>query len=40
MKLIHISDLHLGIRLYHYSLLEDQEFILKRIVEIIENETS
>ena len=38
MKLIHISDLHLGIRLYNYSLLEDQEFILKRMLEIIDDE--
>lgn len=38
MKFIHISDLHLGIRLYDYSLLEDQEFILKRILEIVDAE--
>lgn len=38
MKLIHISDLHLGIRLYDYSLLEDQEFILKRILEVVDAE--
>ena len=38
MKLIHLSDLHLGKRLNEYSLIEDQEFILKRILRIIEEE--
>lgn len=34
MKLIHISDLHLGKRLNEFSLLEDQRYILKQILEI------
>ena len=38
MKLIHTSDLHLGKRIYEYSMLEDQEFILKRIINIIDIE--
>ena len=38
MKLIHTSDLHLGKRIYEYSMLEDQEFILKRIVNIVDDE--
>ncbi len=38
MKLIHISDLHLGKRLFEYSMLEDQEYILKRILGIVEEE--
>lgn len=38
MKLIHTSDLHLGKRIYEYSMLEDQEFILKRIISIIDIE--
>ena len=38
MKLIHLSDLHLGKRLFEYNLLEDQEYILKRIIQIIEAE--
>ncbi len=38
MKIIHISDLHLGKRLKEASLLEDQEYILKKILEIIESE--
>ena len=39
MKFIHLSDLHLGKRLNEYSLLEDQEFILKRILAIADEET-
>ena len=38
MKLIHTSDLHLGKRVYEYSMLEDQEFILKRIINIVDSE--
>ena len=38
MKLIHLSDLHLGKRVNEYSMLEDQKFILKRILEIIDSE--
>ena len=38
MKFIHLSDLHLGKRLNEYSLLEDQEFILKRILAVIDEE--
>ena len=39
MKLIHLSDLHLGKHVNGYSLLEDQEFILKRILQILGEET-
>lgn len=35
MKLAHISDLHLGKTLHTYSLIEDQEFILTQIVNIL-----
>lgn len=35
MKLIHLSDLHLGKRLGEFSLAEDQSFILKQILDII-----
>lgn len=35
MKLIHLSDLHLGKRVNEFSMLEDQAFILHRILEII-----
>ena len=38
MKLIHLSDLHLGKRVYEYSMLEEQEIILKRVLSIIDEE--
>ena len=38
MKLIHLSDLHLGKRVNEYSMLEDQEYILKKIIRIIDDE--
>ena len=38
MKLIHLSDLHLGKRLNEFSMLEDQEYILKKILHIIAEE--
>ena len=38
MKLIHLSDLHLGKRVYEYSMLEDQEYILKKILGIVDEE--
>ena len=38
MKLIHLSDLHLGKRLREYSLMEDQEYILGRILGVIDAE--
>ncbi len=38
MKLIHLSDLHLGKRLNEYSLLEDQQHILLSIIGIIKEE--
>ena len=38
MKLIHLSDLHIGKRVYEYSMLEEQEYILKKIMNIIDDE--
>ena len=38
MKLIHLSDLHLGKRVYDYNLLEDQKYILNEILEVIDAE--
>ena len=38
MKLIHLSDLHLGKRLNSVSFLEDQEYILRQILQIIDGE--
>lgn len=39
MKIIHLSDLHIGKRVCDCSLIEDQEFILNSILEIIGNES-
>lgn len=38
MKLIHLSDLHLGKRVNEVSMLEDQEYILTQIIQIIDGE--
>ncbi len=38
MKFIHLSDLHLGKRLNEYSMLEDQEYILNQIINIIDEQ--
>ncbi len=38
MKLIHLSDLHLGKRLREYSLMEDQEYILDQILGVVDSE--
>lgn len=38
MKLFHLSDLHLGKRLNEFSLIKDQEYILKEILTIIKDE--
>ena len=38
MKLIHLSDLHLGKRVNEFSMLEDQEYILRQILQIIYEE--
>jgi len=34
MKFIHLSDLHIGLKLMNYDLREDQEYILTQITEI------
>jgi exonuclease SbcD len=36
MKLIHISDLHLGKRVNEFSMIEDQKYILLKIINIID----
>ena len=33
MKIIHLSDLHLGKRVHEFSMLDDQRYILKQILE-------
>lgn len=38
MKLLHLSDLHIGKRVYEFSMLEDQRYILRQILKIAEQE--
>lgn len=38
MKLIHLSDLHLGKRVNEFSMIEDQQYILAHIINIIDEE--
>ena len=38
MKFIHLSDLHLGKRVNEFSMLEDQEYILIQILEIVKQQ--
>ena len=38
MRFIHLSDLHLGKRVYDFNLLEDQEYILEEILKVIDSE--
>ena len=35
MRFFHLSDLHIGKQFYGYSLLEDQEWILKEILSLV-----
>lgn len=38
MKLFHLSDLHLGIRLNEVSLIEDQKYILEQVLDYVVSE--
>ena len=38
MRLMHLSDLHLGKRLNEFSLVEDQKYILNQILDIVDRE--
>lgn len=38
MKLIHLSDLHLGKRVNGFSMLEDQAYVLEQIIAIVKEE--
>ena len=38
MKLIHLSDLHIGKRVNEISMIEDQEYILHQILQIVDDE--
>lgn len=38
MKFIHLSDLHIGKRVHEFSMIEDQLFILKQILDVVDRE--
>ena len=38
MRFFHLSDLHIGKQLHHYSLLEEQRAVLQQVVEYVKNE--
>ena len=38
MKIIHLSDLHLGKRVNDFSMIEDQRYILNQILVEVERE--
>ena len=38
MKLIHLSDLHIGKRVNEFSMLEDQRYILEEILSVTRQE--
>ena len=38
MKIMHLSDLHIGKKVNEYSMLQDQIYILKEILRIIDDE--
>jgi len=38
MKFIHLSDLHIGKRVNEFSMIEDQKYILKQILRLLETE--
>ena len=38
MKFAHISDLHLGKRIHQFSMIEEQKYILEKIIEIAKEE--
>ena len=38
MKLMHLSDLHLGKRVNGFSMLDDQRYILKQITDVVDAE--
>lgn len=38
MKLLHLADLHIGKRVNEFSMIEDQRYILTKIINIIDNE--
>lgn len=38
MKLLHLSDLHLGKRVHEVSMIEDQKDVLKKILQVVDQE--
>ena len=38
MKLMHLSDLHLGKRVNGFSMIEDQRFVLTEILDLVREE--
>ena len=38
MKFLHLSDLHIGKRVNEFSMIEDQKYILKSILGIVDEE--
>lgn len=38
MKIFHLSDLHIGKQLHHYSLKDEQQYVLNQIVEKVKTE--
>lgn len=38
MKFLHLSDLHLGKRVHNFSMIDDQKYILKQILEVADKE--
>ena len=38
MKIIHLSDLHLGKRFNNFSMIEDQKYILDEIIKVVDRE--
>lgn len=38
MKLVHLSDFHIGKRINGFSMLEDQKYILEQILAVIRQE--
>lgn len=38
MKIMHLSDLHIGKKVNEYSMLQDQKYILKEVLQIIDDE--
>ena len=38
MRLFHLSDLHIGKRVNEFSMIEDQKYILERILDLAEGD--